>query len=97
MDVMCYVFNRDPISQAGRRRFEPGLPLFESITCGYLFFVDTPILPLSDGSVGNSGLSEIYLRLSTKDSSERGIVFFVTASLIALHVNPCGWAGKSLS
>jgi|GEM_PF-4816630 len=27
MDAMYFVFNRDPISQAGRRRFEPGLPL----------------------------------------------------------------------
>jgi hypothetical protein len=28
MDAMFFVFNRDTISQAGRRRFDPGLPLF---------------------------------------------------------------------
>jgi len=29
MDAMCFVFNRDTISQAGRRGFDPRLPLFQ--------------------------------------------------------------------
>jgi hypothetical protein len=30
MDAMRFIFNRDPISQAGRRRFDPRLPLLVS-------------------------------------------------------------------
>jgi hypothetical protein len=28
MDAMLFIFNRRPISQAGRRGFDPRLPLF---------------------------------------------------------------------
>jgi len=62
MEAMCFVFNRDTISQAGRRRFEPGLPLFESIAYGELFFAKLPLLPLSDSSGGIPSLPETHPR-----------------------------------
>jgi hypothetical protein len=45
MDAMCFVFNRDTISQAGRLGFLPRLPFLESIACEYRSFGDTPLLP----------------------------------------------------
>jgi len=46
MDAMCFVFNRDTISQAVRRGFDPRLPLLESIVCRCRLISDTPLLPL---------------------------------------------------
>ena len=51
MDAMRFVFNREPISQAGRRGFDPRLPLFQSNNLEFLFRVSTPKLPPTKGSL----------------------------------------------
>jgi hypothetical protein len=42
MDAMCFVFNRDTISQAGLRRFDLLPPLLEPMTLGLSFFRELP-------------------------------------------------------
>ena len=56
---MRFIFNRDPISQAGRRGFDPRLPLLDLkfYTClGYLVSKESPInVPVGLQMISQSG------------------------------------------
>jgi predicted nuclease of predicted toxin-antitoxin system len=43
---LFFRFNRRPLFQAGRRGFDPRLPLLKSIVYGLLFSIEFPLLPL---------------------------------------------------
>src|SRR5262245_1391707 len=78
-----------PASQAGRRGFDPHLPLLESVVCGPPFSPRFPFLPLS------AGMYQILVNSAPADAENRRVTDarftdFVTASLGALAVI-CSW------
>ena len=63
VDAMFFIYEIRPNSQAGRRRFDPGLPLLESFTCRPLSNICTPYVLHSVDEYGFQSIHSLFLQL----------------------------------